>query len=304
MMSGGNTSPDPPELPDGWRHAEPGEWRDTHVASHTRLRLLRVVIPVLVVGLVVGIALWNAASHYARGVRAMESHSYEWAANELSAARVFGLPYRDARDLERKARQAAAASLAEFSGRRQTEDHLASQLSMAGTRLKAGDTDSVLAAVQAIDAAELRAVVSQNEAVRQSASALAEHLATASRRALRDRSWARAESLAAALLVLEPSSESARSIQTRAQTAKDLTAKLDKAKKAAKLGKWRLALRTALAVLAVQKDFPGAAAVVADARKALAPKPRPVTRTTSPASTGGSVTTVPAAPAAPQPPPP
>lgn len=268
--------------------------------------MLRVLIPVLVVGLVVGIALWNAASHYARGVQALESHSYEWAANELSAARVFGLPYRDARDLERKARQAAAASLAEFSGRRQTEDHLASQLSMAGTRLKAGDTDSVLAAVQAIDAAELRAVVSQNEAVRQSASALAEHLATASRRALRDRSWARAESLAAALLVLEPSSESARGIQTRAQTAKDLTAKLDKAKRAAKLGKWRLALRTALAVLAVQKDFPGAAVVVADARKALAPKPRPVTRTTtSPAAdNGGSVTAVPAAPAAPQPPPP
>jgi len=64
----------------------------------------------------------------------------------------------------------------------------------------------------------------------------------------------------------------------------------------------------ALAVVAIQKDFTGAAAVVADARDALAPKPKPAATQPAPAATtaapppqaaGGSAT-----PAAPQPPPP
>ena len=80
---------------------------------------------------------------------------------------------------------------------------------------------------------------------------------------------------AAALLVLEPSSELAVALGARARTGAELNAKLGEAKDAAQRGKWRAALRLALAVVAIQKDFPGAAAVVADARDALAPKPRP-----------------------------
>ena len=51
--------------------------------------------------------------------------------------------------------------------------------------------------------------------------------------------------------------------------------KLAEAKAAARRGEWRTALRLALAVTAVRKDFPGAAALVADARVALTPKPKP-----------------------------
>jgi len=131
---------------------------------------------------------------------------------------------------------------------------------------------------------------------------LAEDLAAASRRALGNAAWVRAGRFAAALLVLEPSSELAVALGARARTGEDLSAKLGKAKHAARRGEWRAALRLALAVLAVQKGFPGAAAVVADARDALAPKPKPAAATPATAATqpaGGSTTTPP-----PQPPPP
>ncbi len=108
--------------------------------------------------------------------------------------------------------------------------------------------------------------------------------------------------------MLEPSSELAVALKARARTGAELRTKLGEAKDAAQRGQWRAALRLALAVIAVQKDFPGAAAVVADARDALAPKPKPVATQPTPAATaaapapqagGGSATTTP-----PQPPPP
>ena len=103
----------------------------------------------------------------------------------------------------------------------------------------------------------------------------------------------RRASFAAALLVLEPSEPSAEALAAKARTGAELSARLAKAKDAARHGKWREALRLALAVTAVRKDFPGAAAIIADARKALAPKPSPrpaaapAAVTTAAPSTGG-----------------
>ena len=133
---------------------------------------------------------------------------------------------------------------------------------------------------------------------------LAEDLAAASRRALRNAAWVQAGRLSAALLVLEPSSELAATLDARAQTGEDLSAKLGKAKDAARHGRWREALRMALAVLAAQKGFPGAAAVVADARHALAPKPAKTqtASTATPASPPTQPVTRPTTPTAPPPP--
>ena len=86
--------------------------------------------------------------------------------------------------------------------------------------------------------------------------------------------WVRAGHFAAAYLVLDPSDE-AMPRSLRARTGEKLRTELADARAAARRGQWRTALRMALAVVAVRKDFPGAAALVADARVALTPKPKP-----------------------------
>lgn len=118
----------------------------------------------------------------------------------------------------------------------------------------------------------------------------------------------RAGRLAAALLVLEPSSKLPVTFRAPARTGQELSAKLGKAKETARHGRWREARRPALSVLAVQKDFPGAATVVADARIAFAPKPKAAAaRPTSAAPVAASsaqTTSRSAASQPPQPPPP
>jgi len=303
-----SASIEPPDLPDGWRSAELGVWKDPSLAARKRLLAVRVTLVVLVLALVIGALLWIAATHYARGVEALKVHSYSWAANEFSLARVLVFPYRDARSLEEQARRALTA---EDALREQTEARRAAvvaQLEMAGARLATSDADGVLTTLQAINQDDLQATLARSETARESADALAEDLAAALNRALGNAAWGRAGRFAAALLVLEPSSELAAALGARARTGEELSAQLGKAKDAAQRGRWRAALRIALAVLATQKDFPGAAAVVADARAALAPKPKPAATRPPPAAataasptraTGGSVT-----PTAPQPPPP
>ena len=75
--------------------------------------------------------------------------------------------------------------------------------------------------------------------------------------------------------MLEPSSAEAAALAAKAGTGEELSARLAEARDAARHGQWRKALRLALAVTAVREGFPGAASVIADARKALAPKPKP-----------------------------
>ena len=295
-----NSPFEPPDTPDGWRSAEPPAYKDPRRSARLRWRAVQVALAVFALACVIGIPLWNTAAHYARGVHALKSHLYSRAADEFSAAQFLGFSYRDARLLEDSARRAAADVVYEAI-RKQTEAALVAQLEKAGARLEAGDADGVLTTLQTINGLDLQAALRSSGTVREFADALAKDLAAASRRALGNGAWGRAGRLAAALLVLDPSSELAATLRARAQTGQELGAKLDRAKDAARRGRWRAALHTALAILAVQKDFPGAAALAAQARAALAPKPKPtaVRSTSLTRPTGGSRTGT-----VPQPPPP
>jgi hypothetical protein len=300
-----NASIGSPDLPDGWRSAELEDWKDPRLTARRRLLALRVTLGILAMTLVFGAVLWVAAAHYGRGVHALRLHSYAWAASEFAAARILVFPYRDARSLEAQARSALSAEDALREQANARSAAVVAQLEEAGARLKASDANGVLATLLAIDKGDLRATLERSDIARESAAALSVELAAASRSALGNAAWDRAGRFAAALLVLKPTSEVAVALAARARTGDELSAELGKAKDAARRGEWRAALRIALAVLAVQKHFPGAAAVVADARDALAPKPKPkpkpvaTTAAPPPPATGGSAT-----PPPPPPPPP
>ena len=294
-----------PGLPDGWRSAERDDWRDPDAGSRRRSLVLRVAAAVLIGAFVAGCLVWIAAGHYARGVEALNDHAYSAAAGELSAATVLGISYRDAASLEAQARRAADAEAAARAQEQERVSAVVAKLEDAVARLDAGDSFGVLAALKAIPPRDLRATLQSDAGARQSADAMADDLAVSAATALQDAKWGRAGRLAAALLLLDPSSKPAVALATRAQTGQDLSAQLEKAREAARRGQWRTALRLAQAVVAVHKGFPGAAALIADARVALAPKPKPAptpaaTVVAAPTpTTGGSTTTSP-----PQPPPP
>ena len=298
----------PSDLPDGWRSAELADWKDPYLAARKRARAVRAALVVLIVALVIGGLVWIAATHYARGVEALKVHSYSTAVSEFSVARVLVFPYRDARSLEEQARRALLAEYARLDQADARDAAIVVQLGSVGARLEAGDAEAVLAGLQVIDTDDLQAALAGDDTARESAGVLAEDLAAASRKALDNAAWGRAGRLAAALLVLEPSSKLGETLGARARTGEELSAKLGKAKDAARRGEWRAALRLALAVLAIRKGFPGAAAVVADARDALAPKPTRVAPRPAPAAaTAASPTQAPSVPATtrpPQPPPP
>jgi len=300
-------STEPPDLPEGWRSAELGVWKDPYLAARKRRRAVQVMLVVLVLALVTGVLLWIAATHYSRGVDALRVHSYSAAISEFSVARVLVFPYRDAQSLAEQAQRALLAEDALWEQAEARRAVVVARLEKAGVRLEASDAEGVLTTLQAIGTVDLQTALDGNGAARASADALAEDLAAAARMALSHGAWSRARSYAAALLVLEPSSALAATLDARAQTGEDLSAKLSRAKDAARHGRWRAALRMALAVLAAHKGFPGAAAVVADARNALAPKPKPAVAQPPPSATTTSPPTQPIIrpPAPPpQPPPP
>jgi len=307
------SAPAPPalgrsELPAGWQQAEQrDEWADPYPAAGRRRLALRIAVGVLLVAGVIGALVWVAAGHYARGVDALDDRAYSRAAAEFSAATVLVFPYRDARTLEDQARQALQAEFAAREAQEEAVNAVVAQLRGAGARLEADDAAGVLAALEAIPADELRSALVASDEGRQAVAALTDDLAAAATAALRKAEWTRAGRFAAALLVLEPSSASASTLAERAQTGQRLSAKLEEARAAARAGRWREALRLALAVLSERKEFPGAATLVADARIALKPKPKPpptsapVATAAPPApapATGGSTST----PAQPPPP--
>ena len=275
-----------PDLPEGRRYADYEPWDRTAVR---RRRLLALVAAMLVIALalVIGLSAWNGARHYARGVRALHSGDYARAAGQFAAARVLGFWYRDALSLEQRAWDAGDAKDDTSSAllRQARDRNVLVELDRAAAALKAGEVTRALAALDAIDASALRSARSEDETVRTSATALEQALAAGARTALHAARWARAGRLAAALLVLKPLSLDAASLTGRAQAGQTLQAKLDKARDAARHRKWRQALDLALGVLAEQKGFPGASAVVADARRALAPKPKRTSSSTASTST-------------------
>ena len=306
MVAKEPTPVEPLEPSGSWEGAELEAWRDPRLAARRRSLFLKASFVVLILASLIGLSLWTAAAHYARGVRALEVHSYTWAVTEFAAARFLAFPYRDARSLEEQARQALAAEEALRNRTDARQAGVVTQLEKASSQLEADDADGVLATLLAIKAADLQAALRGGGAARRPADMLATDLTLASRGALSHRAWRRAGSYAAALLILEPSSERAARLGARAQKGQDLSAMLGRAKDAARHGRWRTALRLGLAVLAAEKGFPGAAAVVADARHALAPKPKPAkTQTaaaTTPANPPTQPVTRPTTPTAPPPP--
>jgi hypothetical protein len=295
------------DLPAGWQQAERDEWADPYPAAGRRRLVLRVAVGVLLVAGMLGALVWVAAGHYSRGVAALNDGAYSLATAELSAATVLVFPYRDAQALEAQARQGLQAEIAAREAQEETVNAILAQLRGAGARLDAGDAVGVLAALEAIPAVELRSAVRASDEGKESVTTMAEDLTTAATAALKKEQWTRAGRFAAALLVLRPSSGAAATLAERAETGRRLSAKLQEARAAARDGRWREALRLALAILSVRQEFPGAEALVADARVALKPKPKPkptpapvaTQAPPAPAPASGGSTSTPA-----QPPPP
>ena len=293
------------ELPQGWRPAESGDWEDEYQPSRWRSVGLRVGFAVAVLAAVAGVLVWVAAGHYGRGVTALEDGAYSRAVSELSAANVLVFPYRDANALEEEARRALGDRQSALQAEQARVDAIVAGLQTADRRLRAGDAGAVLATLERLPQADLGLAIEKDEAAASSAAALTEDLAAAAKTAMQRAEWVRAGNLAAAYLVLDPSDEEIVALANRARTSEKLRAQLAEANAAARRGQWRTALRLALAVTAVRKDFPGAAALVADARAALAPPPPKPTPTPTPTfapeppPTSGGGTTTP-----PQPPPP
>jgi hypothetical protein len=284
-------SPAPPELPEGWHYTDDLIYDDVSSPFWRRRITLSVLIGALVVVCVVGLVVLNAATHYSRGVAALDDRSYAQAEAELSSARLLVIPYRDAQVLADEARRQLLVQAAGEEKVRQRVDAAIGALDDAAARLDARDVPGALAALQALRAGDLRAALRDSAELRDAAAALTKDMTAAAQQALREFEWGRAAGFAAAMLVLEPSSAEAAALAARAGTGEELSARLTKAKDAARNRQWRKALRLALAVTAVREGFPGAAAVIADARKALAPKPK-VTQaatasTTTPATSAG-----------------
>lgn len=295
----GTTASAPPELPEGWHYTEDLVWEEPYSSSERRRLWLPALIVALVVAVAIGLVVLNAAMHYSRGVAALEDHSYAQAAAELSSASLLILPYRDAEPLADQARRylvVEAAGQTEAQARVKLVTVALGEATAAFAAADgAGDAAEVLTALRSPSADDLRKVLRDEPGAREMAAALTSDLTAAARDALRALKWDRAGGFAAALLVLEPSSAEATALAAKAATGEELSARLAKARDAARRGNWRKALRLALGVTAVREGFPGAASVIADARRALAPKPKPspapaaaaATTTTTPATTTG-----------------
>jgi hypothetical protein len=288
------STPELPQLPDGWHYADDIVWDDARPAHRGRSLALGLTVAVVIAASLAGLVVWNADVHYRRGVAALNDHSYAAAVSELSAAKLLVIPYRNAQALADKARLGAASEAAAQGQALARKNLLTGALQKASAALARGDVDGVVTALSPLPAKDVRAALSESPEVAASASTLAGQLATSAGQALSRSEWGHAERLAEALLVLRPSDQAAKALSAKAQTGAALGAKLAKARTEASHGNWRSALRLALAVTAVDKDFPGASRLIAKARKALKPKPKPTPTpaattptTTAPATTTG-----------------
>ena len=289
----GATSPALPDLPDGWHHTDDLVWDDPRPSHRGRALALGVSIAAVLGVAIAALVLWNAAAHYARGVDALKAHSYTTAVNELSSAKLLLVPYRDSQVLAAQARYELVAESADQEQALARVHLVGSALEDASSALHAGDANGVVSALAALPAGAVRAAVGGSAAVRTAATTLSDGLTAAAREALGKSEYGAAGRYAAALLLVEPASDAAKALAARAVTGEKLTERFAMATTAAHGHHWRTALRLALAVTAVRKDFPGAATLVAQARKALKPKPKPKATTTAPTSTATTTTTTP-----------
>lgn len=273
---------------------EPPSWSEVARRRRTRIRLVAAFVVVAAVAAGVAAMVAGAAGHYERGREAMAERRFGAAAEEFAAARILTFPYRDSTALADRAQEQLELDAARTDLQRRQRAALADLLRQAADRLEAEDADGVIAALR-----EARVLVPEGQLAGTTgqiaiATKLAASLSKAGAAALRDGRWRQAGSYAAALLLLDPSSDDGARITARGKNGAALQNDLEAARAAARKGEWRKSLRLAQAVLREWPGFPGAAAVVAAARTALRPKPRP-TATVAPV-----VTSAPA----PQPPPP
>jgi hypothetical protein len=267
------------------------EWDEPWVRARRRRIALLVLAVVLGVVAVVALLVYDAQSRYARGVAALHARDYALAEAEFSRATLYVLPYRDASALADLARQELLVTSAEEEAVAARVEGADAALRKASAALESARAPTVLAALRSVSAEDLQAAARDDSGVASAAAALAHDVGAAAGQALKDFQWRRAETLAAALALVDPRSRAASELVDRAKRGRALSARLAEARAAADRGEWRKALRLALAVAAAHKGFPGVASVVAEARKALKPKPKvttPATTTATSTSTGGT----------------
>ena len=279
---------------------EPPSWDELKRRRRARVRLIAGVVVLVVLAAGVAAMVANASAHYGRGQAAMDERHFGTAVEEFSAARILTIPYRDAATLADEAPQQLELAAARADVERQQRAAIARLLREAADGLDSGDSAAVLAALR-----EARILVPDGALATTAgqidiATDLETSLWGAGKSALNGGRWKEAGLYATALLTLDPSAMQGSKLSSRVKTAVDLQDELDKARAAAGRGSWREALRRARGVLREWPGFPGAAAVVAQARKALAPKPKPPSApaTQAPAPIA---TVAPPPPVAPQP---
>jgi hypothetical protein len=292
LPSGTTVPPAPPELPEGWHYTDDLVWEEPQGRVRQRRIALVVLAVVVAAAAIVALAVLNAQAHYSRGVAALHARDYALAAAQLSGATLYVLPYRDASLLADEARREASVSYARQEAAAARVSAARAALREASAALKTMSASAVLTALQAVDSQALQAAARDDQGVATAAGALTHEVGAAAGQALNKFEWGRAETLAAALALLDPKSAAASELAARATQGRTLSARLAEAQDAARHHEWRKALRLALAVSAAHKDFPGAAAVVAQARKALKPKPAAssAATTTTPATSSGGTT--------------
>ena len=215
----------------------------------------------------------DAARNYDRGRAAMSAQQYGTAAEDFAAARVLTIWYRDAAGLQLRAQRALEQESAQAAASRQVRAQVAGLLRRAGVGLAAHQEGAVVVAL-----AQARRLVPQGPLAAAGdqgpAHALAVALVAHGKRALRAGHWHTAGRLAAALRLLAPGAHAGRLLAARSREAAALQAQLAAARAAAHRHHWHRALRLARRTLRRWPGFPGAAAVVAEARAALKPKPK------------------------------
>jgi hypothetical protein len=257
--------------------------------------------------LVALLAAWSvrsAAGHYGHGREALAAARYSAAIREFNSARVIVFPYRDAETLA-----AEAAAALNLSMRRESfletriENAVRDYVRLADTNLRRGDGDGAERALAGARDLVPEGQLSADPFTLVLLQALSRRLDDVCRQALADGRWDAAGAYARALLAIAPRDATGERLTRRVRLGEHLQDRLDDARAAADRRRWRRALRLAKAVLDDWPGFPGAASLVRDARKALAPKPAP-TPSPSESPAAPAPRTTPAAPTTPTPPPP
>lgn len=266
---------------------------DPYQQAMRRRRRWRIVAACVVVLAAIAVFMtWEvraAASHYRRGQEALADEQYYAAIQEFDEARILFFSYRDAGTLSVRAREELDAGIAAAVRSARQEDGVRRLVERAITdarrRVPEGPLSTNVFTLSLLDT-------------------LSGRLAEAAGDALAAAHWAAARAYAAALLAIDPADADGTALVERADLGARLDRQLGDARAAARRGQWRQALRLAKAVLDEWPGFTGAAALVREAKAALAPRPRPTPTPTATATAPPAPPAPPPAPPKPTPPPP